>query len=168
MEMMNYLFCFETKYPNYFVNEQGEVFSTKRGGIKKLKGGNTPKGYLQVKICNNNIKRIYVHRLVAETFIPNPDNRPEVNHINGIKSDNRVQNLEWVTSKENTDHAKSTGLFNNSGENNGSTKLTEKQVLEIRELHSTKKYKQRELAKMFDVSRVQISNIVNNKRWKHI
>jgi hypothetical protein len=149
----------ETQYPNYFVNEQGDIFSTKRGGIKKLKAGTT-NGYLQVSICNNNIKRIYVHRLVAETFIPNPQNKLEVNHKNGIKSDNRIENLEWATKNENMSHAVSMGLYR--------SKLTEEQVIEIRKLYCTKKSSQKQLAKMFDVTYQLISLIVNNKSWKHI
>lgn len=162
----------ETQYPNYFVNEQGNVFSNKSGGIKKLKTDNHSREYVKVTIYNNGKqKTMYVHRLVAQTFIPNPDSKPEINHINGIKSDNRVENLEWSTPKENTKHAYATGLRVASpslGENNGSSKLTEKQVLEIRELYSTKKYTTRGLGKMFDVSNQLISSIVNNKRWKHI
>lgn len=172
MEMINYLFCFETKYPNYFVNKQGDVFSTKRGGIKKLKPVTTKWGYLQVSICNNNkIKQMSVHRLVAETFIPNPENKCDVNHKNGLKTDNRVENLEWMTHQENIDHAILNGLHNTIGENHGRAKLTEHQVIEIKKLYSQRKYNktnQYKLAKMFGITQPQISSIINNKVWKHI
>lgn len=74
-------------------------------------------GYLVVNICKPKFKKMMkVHRIVANAFIPNPENKPTVNHINGIKNDNRVENLEWATSSENMFHAFATGLKKNKTE----------------------------------------------------
>jgi hypothetical protein len=68
-------------------------------------------GYMSLELrMSDTNKRHLVHRLIAEVFIPNPDNRPVVNHINGIKNDNRIENLEWCTQSENIRHAIDTGL----------------------------------------------------------
>lgn len=83
---------------------------------------------------NGKVKSICTHRLVADAFIPNPENKPCVNHINCIKTDNRVANLEWVTYQENSLHAHLNGRVQDQfGENNPFAKLTEKDVLFIRE-----------------------------------
>ena len=157
----------ETKYPNYFVNKQGEVFSTKYNKVNKLKPGRTRGGYLQVWVYSNCIKKgILVHRLVAETFIPNLENKPEINHKNSIRNDNRLENLEWSTPKENINHAILNGLHNNRGENHYRARLSKEQVLQIRELYSTKKYTQKQLGKMFDVGSKNICSIINKKTWK--
>ena len=73
-------------------------------------------GYLEVRLSKADIPTTkFVHVLVAEAFIPNPDNKPEVNHINGIKTDNRISNLEWVTRNENMQHAYRIGLIKEKG-----------------------------------------------------
>lgn len=91
-------------FEDYLITDTGRVYSLKRGRYLKLTVRNKKRGqsYLCVEIRNEDGHKLAsVHRLVAETFIPNPDNKPEVNHINHIQHDNRVTNLEWVTSKEN-------------------------------------------------------------------
>lgn len=101
-------------YPNYEVSNMGRVRNTKTGRILRLVVNEW--GYLHVTLCKDGkMKRFLVHRLVATTFIQNPENKSQVNHINGIKTDNRVENLEWVTNSENQQHAIRTGLRTKSG-----------------------------------------------------
>lgn len=93
-------------FPNYFIDKDGNVYSDKSGILKPLKTHTNKIGrYAQVNLYRNGkIYRKLVHRLVAEAFIPNPNNCPEVNHINYDTFDNRAENLEWCTRKQNMKH----------------------------------------------------------------
>ena len=97
----------------YQVSDEGHVRSLREGRYHMME--KTPTlvlGYLKVSLYQKpRHQMLSGHRRVAEVFIPNPDNKPYVNHINGIKTDNRKENLEWVTAQENTDHAIRTGLY---------------------------------------------------------
>lgn len=112
-----------------------------------------------------------MHRLVAEAFIPNSENKPEVNHKdeNGTKWYNVVWNLEWATKSENGKHAFANGLSKpRFGADNNFTKLTEKEVLEIREIYSLGFLYQRQIAKIYNIKQVTVSDIVRKRKWKHL
>lgn len=97
-------------FDNYYITKDGTVINKKNKRIVKQRI--EINGYVRVGIYKNSIqKMMFVHRLVAETYIPNPDNKPQVNHIDGDKQNNHVSNLEWCTASENFTHARETGLY---------------------------------------------------------
>ena len=142
---------------DYIVTKNGDVINkhTKR----VLKQRPNSKGYLRVAV---NKKFYFVHRLVAQEYIENPDHKSQVNHIDGNKRNNHVDNLEWVNNQENRDHAVSHGLHL-QGEKCSWSKLTEEDVLYIRE-HSD--MNRSELAKMFGVARTTIDGVLLYRTWK--
>jgi len=155
-------------YENYLISDRGRVFNFK---FKKfLKPGKDGRGYLLVVLCKNGVRKtLKVHRLVANTFIPNPENKPTVNHIDSDRTNNFVSNIEWATYSENNKHAYDNGLQKPlKGEKHGRAKLSEDQVLEIRRIFATGEYTKTALGKMFGVSGRLIGYIVNRKRWEHI
>ena len=101
--------------PRIKVSNKGNVISCKRGGWYPLKASHDHCGYQRVGVHSGSTHMQLVHRLVADTWLDNPNHYRDVNHINGDKTDNRVENLEWVTHSENLRHAFRTGLLKVKG-----------------------------------------------------
>lgn len=126
-----------------------------------------PRGYYRVRIGT---KLILLHRIIAKTFLPNPQNKREVNHINGIKTDNRLSNLEWATRSENARHAYKTGLLKMDhfiGERNKTSKLKDFEVLEIKKSLALGENRSH-LARKYKVGFHTINDIFKGVTWKHI
>ena len=98
------------EFPSYEVSDHGEVRNIKRGNILKPRIDKNGYYTISFKIKEKTVNRT-VHRMVAKAFIQNPENLPEVNHLDGEKLDNRKSNLEWATESENMQHAHDTGLI---------------------------------------------------------
>lgn len=117
-------------YPNYMIDSVGRVWSKNRNRF--LLASKDKDGYMQVVLCKDGLRKTHrVHRLVAEAFIPNRDNLPVVNHLDGVKDNNCVENLEWCDVSHNTKHAYKIGSLNQKGERNNSCKHSDEVVKKI-------------------------------------
>lgn len=157
---------------NYQVSNLGNFRNKVNNRLLKQRVSET--GYYVICISlgsRNNKKTIRVHKAIAEAFIPNPENKPQVNHIDGNKLNNCVNNLEWVTASENIQHAFDNGLNKpKRGYEHSSSKLTKEDVLFIRKnyMPRDKEFGCRALARKYDVDHMQIVNIIKNKTYKNV
>ena len=144
---------------------------------KILHGNLTDEGYRNINLTKDKKNKVLkLHRIIAQTFIPNPENKPEVNHKNLNKDDNQVKNLEWATRKENCHHAwenrySKTGqdIRNKPrGEKCVHSKLSERQVGGIRSAHKRYGIGYQTLSKLCGVSATTIKKVIENKIWSHI
>ena len=156
----------------YSVDTNGNIYSDVTS-ISRRKGKLKPclkNGYLAVNLYKDRkVKHYYVHRLVAQTFIPNPNGFKEVNHINCDKHDNSVGNLEWCDRKHNLEHSYEHGL-KRRGESHGCHKLTEKEVISIRKeyVKGDREHSLHALGEKYGVNYCTIQAIVKGRLWSHL
>lgn len=156
----------------YEVSTAGEVRSivtdhSRRTCILKPHEKN---GYLAITLYSKNCsKHFYIHRLVAQTFLPRVEGKNEVNHIDCNKFNNSIENLEWCNRKENLEHSYVHGL-KRQGELHGCHKLTEKEVQDIRHeyVRNSKTHGIRSLAQKYKVSLSTIQTVVSGVHWKNL
>lgn len=144
---------------NYVIYNDGSIFSLQN---KMFMNPINTNGYLSVKMGG---KLESIHRLVGELFIPKPHNKKEINHIDGNKHNNKVENLEWVSSSENIHHKIHQLGKDHRGSKNGMAKLTMEQVEKIKLLYQAG-YTQKKLGDMFGITQGKISKVVNGKSYK--
>jgi len=152
----------------YQISNLGKVKSFKNNQINILKNYINNSGYPEVNLRKNKKKKhLTIHRLIAVYFIDNPNNLPEVNHLDGDKTNYSISNLEWSTHANNIQHAYDTGLQPLPlGEKNSAAKLTEKQVIEIRAIDLS--ISSAKVAKQYNIGKTAIKDIRARKTWKHI
>lgn len=152
------------EFPKYQISNMGRVKSLGNGKTRKeklMKASRQTNGYERIRIhLNGTEKSFYIHRLVAQAFIPNPYNNPVVNHKNSIRDDNRFENLEWCTYSENTQHGYEVG--------NVVCKVSNLQVNEIRERYKAGGITQIQLGKEYGVHNSHISAIILNQKRNNI
>lgn len=175
----------DNMYSKYRITKDGRVFSLNYNNTNKEQEmqQSVKRGYAVVGlVCDDGKRRfIGVHRLVANIHIPNPNNKPQVNHIDGNKLNNHVDNLEWVSASENQQHAFDTGLSvphscNMNGNSQGSllpqSKMTEDTVYKMRVFYNENKGIVKDMWNLFNISRntfwYAVSKTSINRTWKHV
>lgn len=163
-------------FPAYAVSNYGQVKRIVKGLRHNAIAGHilTPckgvRGYFHVRLCgpNHKPKILSIHKLVLETFDkPKPINF-QCNHIDGIKTNNHIDNLEWVSCPVNIHHAYKTGLNRQYGKTHTNAKLSENQVHQIRKLYATNKHSLTQLGRQFNVTAQNVRCIVLRKSWVFI
>lgn len=155
----------EGMYLDYRVTSDGLIYRKK--GNKPMRTYSLPSGYKTVGLSMKNWRGSKaVHRIIAETLLPNPSNLSDVDHINGVKSDNRLENLRWVTHGENIRLSYKSGRRSAKGEMNARCKITEEQVHEICKLLALghKPSKVRDMGYPY----IQVRSIKQGQNWRHI
>lgn len=151
--------------PNYLVSSDGRLF-------KEIKGSIT-RGYLMVQLRRARRCARALHRLVAITFVPNPDGLAEVNHKDGNKLNNHASNLEWMTKSDNVKHAHATGLTDKKGSKSYWATIDEKKAVAIWEYckkvkDARPRVKHHEIASMFDCTPRIVEQIRAGRTWRHV
>ena len=155
------------QFADYLIYRDGTVKSLLTGkNITKRVG---PRGYYQINLCiDGKCKTFVYHRLLAIAFIPNPDNLPCVNHIDGNKLNCQLSNLEWVTYSGNIRHAFDNGLIHTAvGKRTKCGRFTEDDIKQIRMLRDQGK-SQYEIASIYNVTRGAIQSILNGKTYRWV
>lgn len=153
---------------HYEISSLGNLRKYKDGYFLYITKSIDHKGYHRVCLCFNSMQKTYpLHRLVAKAFIPNPLNKPQVNHLNCNKIDNQISNLEWCTQTENRNHALANNICKTGkGELNMKAKLTLKKVIEMRELYKTGNFRYKQIAKIYGVSPASAREAILGIYWK--
>jgi HNH endonuclease/NUMOD4 motif-containing protein len=158
------VWCFHKNIECYVVSNKGRIKSLLTQKI--LKEHSTPQGYKQIGLyIRSKRKSFMVHRLVAETYIPiKNSNYYEVNHIDGNKNNNAIENLEWCTRQENLEHAHKMKLFKRQlGETNGRCKIKNIELLDIKELFKLG-FKAKDIANAYNIGYTQVYRILKGER----
>lgn len=149
----------------YYADINGVIYNNKGETVKPFQVGN----YLCVDLPNENCKhgRMLVHRAVCSAFIPNPENKPQVNHKDGNKFNYRLDNLEWVTRSENQKHRFEVLGHSLKGEKNNLSKLKDSDIIRIVELYNSGESK-KDICIKFGVCLATVCGILNGKTWTHV
>ena len=152
------------RFEDYIIYKDGRILSLLTG--KMISKRINTKGYYAVNLCiNGQCKTYALHRLVAISFLDNPRNLPQVNHKDGNKLNNKLENLEWVTAKENVVHAIKTGLVNTArGKRTKNGRFEKEDIDKIRDLHC-KGLSFQKIANRYNVSKSAIQFIVERKTY---
>lgn len=158
-------------YEDYYsVSDEGFVVNDKTGRILKpdnCRAARHKNPYLRITLSKDNVQQKFaLHRIVATHFIDNPENKPEVNHLDGNRWNNARSNLEWNTTEENLKHEQETGLFL-KGVDHGNAKYSEEQVHLIRRL-TERGYSRKECAESAKVTLSFVKDVRNGRAWKHV